>query len=225
MTKQRINLEESNGFNRSINGNIRQNSSSGKTHLMAVSNTDLQIQIYPINFTQPFTGSKPITQYKVKNRKRTTSLKFFENSLFSFSSELISVYDIDQEKIKQTKDIEKMILAAKILMNNGLIACNMKNDWIKILDSKTLNVIERFHFEDELTSTPLVQIDEWSILVSGINTKYGMNEKNVLKLYDLRHSSKAINTQIVEDKITCLDVIDKQNILAMGHNIQVRITF
>jgi hypothetical protein len=66
-----------------------------KKHLLAVSTKDIKIQIYPVNFASPFCTSTPISQFRVKNRKRTTALKFYKDSLFTFSSELVSVYDIE----------------------------------------------------------------------------------------------------------------------------------
>ena len=45
----------------------------------------------------------------------------------------------------------------------------MRNDQIRILDSKTLNQIDEFEFDGGLFGSGILQVDDWSIAISGEN--------------------------------------------------------
>ena len=66
-------------------------------------------------------------------------LKFYDSALYAFSGELLTVYDYAHQKIHQSKDLGKFTLSGKILQKNGLLACEMRHDVVKIFDSKTCN--------------------------------------------------------------------------------------
>jgi hypothetical protein len=92
-----------------------------------------------------------VCTFKPRNRKITNSVKFFDKSLYVFSAELLTIYDYNHKKVKLSKDLERFVLSGKILEGNGFLTCEMRNDQIQILDSKTLNLIDKFEFEAELT--------------------------------------------------------------------------
>lgn len=106
-----------------------------------------------------------------------------------------------------------------------MIACGTRNDTVNILDSKTLNVIEKFDFEDEITNCKMHQVENWTLLIAGNNLDSKHIEDGVIKLYDLRKSSKHVCKEFVQSKITALDSINKDNILVMGKSIQVSKNF
>lgn len=119
------------------------------------------------------------------------------------------------------------MLAAGFLESNGLLVCGMRGDNVKILDSKTLNQIDQFDFGAELGSAvqSIAQVGDWSIAISGQSYRGLESSSGVVKLYDLRHSSTPVKTICLPGKITCLDKINKDNILAMGESIYVRLVF
>ena len=63
------------------------------SHRLAVASKDSRVQIFSFGSLSPHLESSPVCSFKPRNGKITTSLKFFERSLYTFSAELLTQFD------------------------------------------------------------------------------------------------------------------------------------
>lgn len=150
------------GLGQSLNQsqNSHQGSPTFRSHLLAVGTKDLKVQIFPVSSVSPYLETTPLCSFKPRNSKITNFLKFYDSALYAFSGELLTVYDYAHQKIHQSKDLGKFTLSGKILQKNGLLACEMRHDVVKIFDSKTCNQIDQFEFDGELTGNGILEVDD-----------------------------------------------------------------